>query len=116
MSFISILILFCFIYFVIIPVYKAWKRMKQAAQQQRDFINSMFGGGPQQQAARPDEDASRRKGGWSKPAARRPSKIDPDVVETARFQEVDDPAPRQPLTETTFVEESQITEAEWTEE
>lgn len=85
----------------------------RARSQMRDIYNQMYGGA---NSANDDAKQRRRKSGWSAPMTRKRKKIDPQVGEYVKFEEI--------ATETTVIDdkgnthtgyqvEQQITDAEW---
>lgn len=116
MGFFGFALLLFFIFVVVWPLWRLWRVMGNIKKRQQDYINQMFGG------ARPEGDTAdsqaRRKGGWSKPAAKKRKKIDPEVGEYVKFHEVTTETTQTETTDTgsrTVYTESQIEDVEWTD-
>ncbi len=131
-TFFLILFLLFIFYFIIRPVYRIWRTVNRARQQQQDFINDLFGvngGARGKKSGDTSADGTEgvpagksRKGGWSTPLRKRKKKIDPEVGEFVKFQEVTEvreesrtTSGKDTSTRTSFTSESQIEDVTWTE-
>ena len=102
-----------FIIFVLPKIIRGFLIVRRVRRQARQMFEQMYGG-----AQQPQQEPRRRKAGWSSPIPRR-KKIDPNVGEYVRFQEIstEETVTQQTdtagNTTTTVTVEQQITDAEW---
>ncbi len=112
MSFLTFLLILLLV-FVVPKIIRAFLIVHRVRRQARQIFEQMYGA---QQPPEPE----RRKPGWSAPAPRR-KKIDPNVGEYVKFQEirteetVEQRTDAEGNTTATVAVEQQITDAEWEE-
>lgn len=115
MSFIELLIILLLI-FIVPKIIRAYLIVRNMRRQARQIFEQMYGEPNPREAA--DRRQSRRPG-WSTPGVRK-KKIDPNVGEYVKFQEIsvtetsEQKTPAGSSTSTTVVEQ-QVTDAEWEE-
>lgn len=98
------ILLILFIVFIVVPLVRFYLAVKRTQKHMRDT----FQNGQQQQQQ------SGRKSGWTKAPSRRRKKIDDNVGEYVRFEEIDGSRPNSESNNTSKVEtEQQIVDAEW---
>lgn len=116
MTFFLLCLLFVFLFYVVRPIWIAYRRM---ARQREEFMNMMNGFGGRAGASRESGAGGGRKAGWSATKGGKRKKIDAEVGEYVDFEEVE-------VTESTtqtdggdggsrveFKAESQVTDVEW---
>lgn len=112
MSFLSLIFLFLFVYFIVIPMVRLFMRVRRGRQQFNDIF-SAFGGNP---SARTSAQSGGRPGGWNTPPGRK-KKFSREEGEYVEFEEVETAScsynPGTGQTETRYTVEQQITDVEW---
>lgn len=116
MSFIGIILLFIFLYYVVRPLVKAWMAYRKLRNGDFSVFGEFFGQpGSQKHTSARNADGT-RKAGWTKPVIKK-KKISSDVGEYVKFTEIrtettttihDDPT-----SSSDFTIEQQITDVEW---
>lgn len=108
--------LFIFLIFAIwlVPkLVRGYMYVHRARSQMRDIYNQMYGGGT---TAADDRKQRRRKSGWSAPARQKRKKIDPNVGEYVKFEEIKTDTTTTDSsghTSSTHTVEQQVTDVEW---
>lgn len=117
MSFLELFVVAFLILFVW-KLIQAYLIVRKAREQARKIFEQMYGGADTSQTA---ADREQRKPGWSTPAERK-KKIDPEVGEYVKFQEIsvaettettEKSGSTTTTTTTTTVVEQQVIDAEW---
>ena len=112
MSFFSLLLLFLFVYFIVIPMGRLYMRIRRGRRQFNDMF-SAFGGNP---SARASAQSGSRPGGWNTAPGRK-KKFSREEGEYVDFEEVETAScsynPGTGQSEIHYTVEQQITDVEW---